>query len=116
MGEPRNPSQAKLLRSQARAAIPQLLQVVGALNERRAGRSDRSADFRTLATWFAQAPDDAATHRLWRSGFGVSPAGHPPRDEDTPTQRDGPPGLAKTPWAPAPPLRVNPRPPHTGSA
>src|SRR2546428_13738686 len=114
MGEPRNPSQAKLLRSQARAAIPQLLQVVGALNERRAGRSDRSADFRTLATWFAQAPDDAATHRLWRSVFGLSSARHLTVDEDTLTERDDHPVLASTPWSQAPPLRISPRLRKTG--
>ena len=66
-----HPSQAKLLRAQARAAIPQLLAVVAALNERRSGRSDRSADFRTLALWFAQAPDDPSMHRLWRVAFGL---------------------------------------------
>ncbi|MDP9613545.1 uncharacterized protein (TIGR02677 family) [Streptomyces demainii] len=42
-------SQARLLRGRALGAIPQLLAVVRQLNERRAGRSDRSADFRTLA-------------------------------------------------------------------
>jgi len=47
------PPQAELLRSRARAAIPQLLAAIAALNERRAGRSDRSADFQVLAGWFA---------------------------------------------------------------
>ena len=93
VSEPHHPSQAKLLRSQARAAIPQLLAVVSALNERRAGRSDRSADFRTLATWFAQAPDDAATHRLWRSVFGLSSARHLTVDEDTLTEVDRVPAI-----------------------
>ena len=37
----------------ARSAIPQLLGAIAALNERRSGRSDRSADFRVLAGWFA---------------------------------------------------------------
>src|SRR5690606_19960892 len=41
-------SQSELLRARARAAIPQLLAAIGALNERRSGRSDRSADFRVL--------------------------------------------------------------------
>src|SRR5262249_9938110 len=66
---PHQPSQAKLLRAQARAAIPALLHVVTALNERRAGRSDRSADFRVLARWFAQAPREEDLHRLWRAAF-----------------------------------------------
>src|ERR1019366_673781 len=46
VSEPGHPSQAKLLRSRARQAIPDLLAVVATLNERRSGRSDRSADFR----------------------------------------------------------------------
>ena len=53
------PPQAELLRSKARAAIPQLLAAVAALNERRSGRSDRSADFRMLANWFAACTGDA---------------------------------------------------------
>ena len=40
------PPQAELLRGRARAAIPQLLGAIAAMNERRSGRSDRSADFR----------------------------------------------------------------------
>ncbi len=115
VSEPHHPSQAKLLRSQARAAIPQLLAVVNALNERRAGRSDRSADFRTLATWFAQAPDDAAMHRLWRSVFGLSSARHLTVDEDTLAEREDHPVAPSTPWGHAPPLRISPRLRKTGS-
>ena len=59
ISSPEHPSQAKLLRARARKAIPDLLAVVALLNERRAGRSDRTADFRELAVWFAQAPDEA---------------------------------------------------------
>lgn len=55
------PSQAELLRARARSAIPQLLGAIAALNERRSGRSDRSADFRMLAGWFAAAPITLAT-------------------------------------------------------
>ncbi|MPY80064.1 MAG: TIGR02677 family protein [Actinophytocola sp.] len=108
---PGHPSQAKLLRSRARAAIPQLLQVVSTLNERRAGRSDRSADFRALARWFADAPDDAALHRLWRSAFGLSSARHLTVDEallDTPV-------APTTPWEDAPALEISPRLRKTGS-
>lgn len=115
VSEPHHPSQAKLLRSQARAAIPQLLAVVTALNERRTGRSDRSADFRTLAAWFAQAPDDAAMHRLWRSVFGLSSARHLTVDDDTLAEREGRPITPSTPWAQAPPLRISPRLRRTGS-
>ncbi|MGH3266768.1 MAG: TIGR02677 family protein, partial [Trebonia sp.] len=49
----RHPSQARLLRQAAVTAIKQLIDAVGLLNERRSGRSDRSADFRALARWFA---------------------------------------------------------------
>lgn len=110
-----HPSQARLLRSQARAAIPQLLQVVEALNERRTGRSDRSADFRTLARWFAEAPDDAAMHRLWRVAFGLSPSRHLSVDADSLAQREDHPVPAHTPWASAPPLLISPRLRRTGS-
>lgn len=47
------PSQAALLRARARSAIPDLLAVVSSLNERRTMRSDRAADYRALARWFA---------------------------------------------------------------
>jgi len=59
-----HPSQARLLRQAAVTAIKQLIDAVGLLNERRSGRADRSADFDALARWFAEAPDDAAAHRL----------------------------------------------------
>lgn len=110
LSDQHHPSQAKLLRSQARAAIPQLLQVVAALNERRAGRSDRTADFRTLARWFAQAPDEPSLHRLWRSAFGLSSARHLTADPD----QDGT-VASNTPWASAPPLSISPRLRKTGS-
>lgn len=115
VSEPGHPSQAKLLRGQARAAIPQLLQVVTALNERRAGRSDRSADFRALAAWFAQAPDDAALHRLWRVAFGLTPARHLTVDDETLRRRDEEPVPANTSWQQAPPLAISPRLRKTGS-
>jgi uncharacterized protein (TIGR02677 family) len=115
VSSPQHPSQAKLLRSQARAAIPQLLHVVAALNERRTGRSDRSADFRTLALWFAQAPDEAGMHRLWRTAFGLSPARHLTIDADTLAARADEPVAPNTPWAHAPPLEISPRLRRTGS-
>src|SRR6266576_1496831 len=49
----------------ARAAIPSLVAAVTGINDRRAGRSDRAADLRALALWFAEAEDDQAAHRLW---------------------------------------------------
>lgn len=98
------PPQAELLRARARAAIPQLLGAIAALNERRSGRSDRSADFRTLAGWFASCDNDDDAHRLARAAFALNPARHfslnPLNDDDLP---------ASTPWADAPPLEINPR-------
>ncbi|MBK7615742.1 MAG: TIGR02677 family protein [Vitreoscilla sp.] len=101
------PPQAELLRSKARAAIPQLLAAVAALNERRSGRSDRSADFRTLASWFAACENDAQTHRLARAAFALNPARHFSLNPAlVPGAQDLP---ANTPWAEAPPLRIHPR-------
>jgi uncharacterized protein (TIGR02677 family) len=68
--------QAELLRASALAAIPRLLQAISTLNERRAGKSDRAADFRHLAVWFADCTSDADAHRLWRAAFALSPARH----------------------------------------
>jgi uncharacterized protein (TIGR02677 family) len=97
------PPQAELLRSKARAAIPLLLAAVAALNERRSGRSDRSADFRMLANWFAACEDDAQTHRLARAAFALNPARHFALNTGAP---DLP---ASASWSDAPPLRVHPR-------
>ncbi|MDF9816160.1 TIGR02677 family protein [Streptomyces sp. SPB162] len=108
-------SQTRLLRGRALGAIPQLLAVVRSLNERRAGRSDRSADFRTLARWFAEAPDDDARHRLWRTAFGLYPARHLTVDADTLAARVARPVPAATPWADAEPLRISPQLRRTGS-
>ncbi|MEU6098023.1 TIGR02677 family protein [Streptomyces sp. NPDC047079] len=108
-------SQARLLRGRALGAIPQLLAVVRQLNERRAGRSDRSADFRTLARWFAEAPDDEARHRLWRAAFGLYPARHLTVDADTLAERAARPVAASIPWAEAEPLRISPQLRRTGS-
>ena len=95
-------AQSELLRSKARAAIPQLLAAVAALNERRSGRSDRSADFRVLARWFADTENDAEAHCLWRAAFALNPARHLSllSAEDVP---------ASTPWADAPAVAIHPR-------
>lgn len=115
MSTPGHPSQAKLLRSQARAAVPQLLHVVSALNERRAGRSDRSADFRTLALWFAEAPDDAARHRLWRGAFGLHSSRHLTVDAETLDAREVEPVSPTASWSAAPSVHISPRLRRTGS-
>lgn len=101
------PPQAELLRSKARATIPQWLAAVAALNERRSGRSDRSVDFRLLAGWFAATTNDDDSHRLARAAFALNPARH----SSINTMPDaGTPELpASTPWADAPRLRIHPR-------
>ncbi|HEY3776271.1 MAG TPA: TIGR02677 family protein [Solirubrobacteraceae bacterium] len=112
---PGHPSQQKLLRESAVRAIPDLLAVVAMLNERRAGRSDRHADFRELAVWFAEAPDEVAMHRLWEAGFGLRGARHLTLDQDTALARDEHPVAPATPWAEAPRLLISPRLRRTGS-
>lgn len=102
IGDERNPAQAELLRARARAAIPQLLAVIAAVNERRAGKSDRSADYRVLARWFAQCEGDAAAHRLQRAAFALNPARHLALkvSDDVP---------ANTLWAQAGAVAIHPR-------
>jgi uncharacterized protein (TIGR02677 family) len=97
------PPQAEVLRSKARSAIPHLLGVIAALNERRSGRSDRSADFRTLAVWFAECPQEAQAHQLARAAFALNPARHFLAGSDAPELP------ATTPWADAPPIQIHPR-------
>ena len=98
------PPRAELLRARARAAIPQLLSAIATLNDRRSGRSDRSADFRVLAHWFAACSSDGEARRMARAAFALHPARHfslnPHADDELP---------ASTPWAEAPPLQINPR-------
>jgi uncharacterized protein (TIGR02677 family) len=97
------PAQAALLRSRALSAIPQLLAAIAAVNERRGGRSDRSADFRMLAVWFAACENNSQAHRLARAAFALNPARHFSILADA---DDLP---ASTPWAEAPPVRIHPR-------
>jgi len=98
------PPQAELLRARARSAIPQLLGAIAALNERRSGRSDRSADFRMLARWFATCDDDGEAHRLARAAFALNPSRHFLLNTDADAELP-----ANTSWADAPPLRIHPR-------
>jgi uncharacterized protein (TIGR02677 family) len=98
-----DPPQAEVLRSRARSAIPHLLAVIAALNERRSGRSDRSADFRALAHWFADCQNEEDAHRLARAAFALNPARHFLAGAETPELP------ATTPWADAPSLRIHPR-------
>lgn len=73
---PGRPSQASLLRQRTLAAIPELLTALADLNERRLARSDRVADLRTLARWFAQADTEEDAHRLWHAAFVLGSCRH----------------------------------------
>lgn len=95
--------QSELLRATALSAIPRLLQAVSLLNERRAGRSDRAADFRHLALWFAETRRDGDAHRLWRAAFALAPARHLSiAIAETKVS-------ANTPWPEAPPVPIHPK-------
>jgi uncharacterized protein (TIGR02677 family) len=115
VGARQHPSQAELLRNRARRAIPELLDAARRLNEQRLGRSDRAADFRTLARWFAEAESEADAHRLWRAAFGLAPARHLTADEETLAARDADPIPASMSWLQAPPLLISARLRATGS-
>jgi uncharacterized protein (TIGR02677 family) len=109
VGERSRPSQASLLRQHARASIPALLETVMLLQERRSGRSDRSADFRSLAVWFAEAPDDAVAHRLWRAAFGLTSARHLTADSAYLDALEAHPVSASTSWQDAPAVPISAR-------
>lgn len=108
-------SQSQQLRHMAINAIPALLGVVQRLGDRRTGRSDRAADFRALALWFAEAPTDDDRHRLAAVAFGLAPARHLAIDEHTVDERERLPVPPSTPWADAPPVEISPRLRATGS-
>ena len=107
-------SQAEELRAHARSAIPALLRAVMGIHDRRVMRSDRTADLKTLARWFAETDTAEDAHRLWRAAFGLSPARHLRIDEDTLDQWDTEQVTASTPWPDAPPLVISPRMRQTG--
>jgi uncharacterized protein (TIGR02677 family) len=103
------PAQAEMLRQRARSAIPALLAAVANLNDRRVARSDRAADLRALALWFAQTESDEDAHRLWRAAFALSPARHLTIDQDSLAERDLVPVPAQASWLEAPPIGISPR-------
>ena len=109
LDQPERRAQASLLRAQARRSISQMLEAIQRLNERRLGRSDRSADFRTLARWFLECPDDDHAHRLWRAAFGLTPARHLGVDADTLAHWQERRVAASVSWSEAPPLRISAR-------
>lgn len=95
------PSQAQRLRARARSAIPRLLAAIARVNERRTGRSDRASDYRELARWFAEAPTEADTHRLWHASFALSPARHLSLASETTS-------TPSTNWSNAPAIDIHP--------
>ncbi|HET6624813.1 MAG TPA: TIGR02677 family protein [Nocardioidaceae bacterium] len=112
---PNRESEAKLLRSRARSAIPALLAVVRALHEKTGGRTDRTHDFLTLARWFADLPTDGARHRLWRSAFGLTSARHLSVNAETEDEWAAAELGNTTAWAAAPPVRISPQLRKSGS-
>lgn len=102
-------SQAELLRARARSAIPALLTAVTQINDRRASRADRAADFSTLARWFAEAPDEAGCHRLWRAAFALSPARHLRINAETLNERSTRAETPRTSWLEGAPIWLSPR-------
>lgn len=103
------PSQAQLLRKATRAAIPALLQALDRVHDRRLNRSDRVADLRTLARWFAQSPTDAYAHSLWHAAFLLSPCRHLTIDEQTLAFRDENPVPPTVRWVDDVPMKIHPR-------
>lgn len=110
------PPQSEELRRRAREAIPALLAAIAAHNERRLARTDRVADLRVLARWFAECESDEAAHRLWRAAFSLSPARHLSVDEETRAAWEDAGAGAATRWGEAPPMSITPRLRATGRA
>jgi uncharacterized protein (TIGR02677 family) len=109
VGRDGRPPQSEQLRAAARAAIPRLLMIASQINERRASRSNRQADLRRLALWFASAADDAAAHRLFRAAFASSPARHLRVDEATLEARDQEEAGDFLSWLEASPITIAPQ-------
>jgi uncharacterized protein (TIGR02677 family) len=98
-----------LLRARARSAIPALLTAVTQINDRRASRADRAADFATLARWFAEAPTEDDCHRLWRAAFALSPARHLRINSETLNERAARAETPRTSWLEGTPIWLSPR-------
>lgn len=110
------PPQSEELRRRAREAIPALLAAIATHNERRLARTDRVADLRVLARWFAECESDEEAHRLWRAAFSLAPARHLSVDEETVAAWDEAGASASTAWGAAPPMAITPRLRATGRA
>lgn len=109
LGDVGKSSQAEILRQKARSAIPALLATLANINDRRSSRSDRSADWKELAAWFAEAESEDDLHRLWRAAFALSPSRHYMINSETLERREESPVSAKTSWLEAEPVWITPR-------
>lgn len=109
LGEPGGVSQAEILRARAREAIPALLFTLQNINDQRVTRSDRFTDWQTLALWFAEAPTEDDTHRLWRAAFGMAPARHLQINQETLDRRDQAEEGPRIHWMEAEPIWISPR-------
>lgn len=109
LGDGRRQPRAEVLRRKALSAITQVLSAISRLNDRRVSRTDRIADLRTLARWFAEADTDAEAHRLWMAAFGLTPSRHLTVDAESLAEREARPVRPQTGWADAPTLRITPR-------
>lgn len=110
------PPQSEELRRRAREAIPALLAAIASHNERRLARTDRVADLRVLARWFAECDSEEAAHQLWRAAFSLTPARHLSVDEETVARWEEGGVTAASSWATAAPMAITPRLRATGQA
>ncbi|MEM7792282.1 MAG: TIGR02677 family protein [Verrucomicrobiota bacterium] len=115
-GETGKASQAEILRHRARSAIPSLLATLANINDRRSSRSDRSADWKELAVWFAEADESADMHCLWRAAFSLNPSRHYVINDETLASREDHPISPKTSWLQAEPVWITPRLRQSGRA
>ncbi len=113
-GTPSQPPQSETLRARARSAIPALLSAAATLHDRRVRKSDRHADLRTLARWFAEAPSEADAHRLYRAAFTLTPARHLRTNAESLMAIDGAMVASHLSWLDEPTVRLAPRLRRTG--
>jgi len=109
LGDVGKSSQAEILRQKARSAIPALLATLANINDRRSSRSDRSADWKELAGWFAEADSEEDLHRLWRAAFSLSQSRHYMINTETLDEREEHPVSPKISWLEAEPVWITPR-------
>ncbi len=109
LGDGERPAQYTELRAHTRTALTGLLQALAAIHDARLRRSDRVADLRCLARWFATAADDAAMHALYRQSFLLAPGRHLMVNDATLDAREQEPVAPATSWLDAPPMVLAPQ-------